>query len=73
MLQKNEVLETTKVVVSACGCDKDHHEGKFISTPYKGKRIYFCAQDCKEEFLEDPENFLQSDHFILNFDLLEDV
>ena len=72
MFEKNEFIETPKVVVSACGCDKDHHDGKFISAPYKGKRIYFCAQNCKDEFIEDPEKFLHSDHFVLNFDLLED-
>ncbi len=31
---------------------------KNIWTDYKGKRVYFCTQDCKEEFLKNPEKYL---------------
>ncbi len=61
-----------KAKVSACGCNTDHHNGQHISTVYKNKRIYFCVESCKEEFLDDPELFLASDHFMLQFKLLED-
>ena len=59
--------------ISACGCDTDHHGGVWISAEYKQKRIYFCAETCKTEFLEDPEVFIDSSHFELEFDMLEDV
>lgn len=52
---------------TACGSPIEHE----ISTKYKGKVIYFCEQECLEEFLENPEKFLQSDHFLIDFDLLE--
>ncbi|MDH5404052.1 MAG: hypothetical protein OEY49_16260 [Candidatus Heimdallarchaeota archaeon] len=42
------------------------------SIVYKGKIIYFCENECVEEFNEDPEGFLHSDHFKLNFEDLKD-
>ena len=71
--QEKTHLATKERNVSACGCDTDHHDGEWISTAYKGKIIYFCADSCKQEFLDDPESFLKSDHFLLDFEVLTDA
>ncbi|MFW9852273.1 MAG: YHS domain-containing protein [Candidatus Thorarchaeota archaeon] len=44
-----------------------------IKTEYKGKKLYFCQRNCLNEFKHDPETFLASSHFKLNFDELDDV
>ncbi len=44
-----------------------------IKTEYLGKIIYFCEEDCLDEFLDDPKKFIESDHFLITFDVLEDV
>jgi len=62
----------TQTVISACGCDTDHNGGEYISVIYGNKKIYFCEASCKQEFLTDPKTFLASDHFTLEFELLED-
>jgi len=31
---------------------------KDIYTEYKGKKVYFCSQACKAEFLKDPEKYV---------------
>ena len=31
---------------------------KNIWTDYKGKRVYFCSPDCKEEFEKNPEKYI---------------
>ena len=66
---KNKV----KKPISACGCDTDHNNGKYITENFEGKKIYFCTEDCKFEFIEDPLQFLNSDHFVLEFENLEKV
>lgn len=38
---KEDIIKES--IVSACGCDTDHHNGVYISTEYKNKIIYFCA------------------------------
>ena len=32
---------------------------KNIHTDYKGRRVYFCSEDCKNSFLKDPEKYLK--------------
>jgi YHS domain-containing protein len=32
---------------------------KNIYADYKGRRIYFCTTDCKKNFLEEPEKYLE--------------
>ncbi len=53
-------------------CNSDVSDEKIFTT-YKGKKIYFCEQECLDEFLDDPEEFLRSDHFLLEFEILEDM
>jgi YHS domain-containing protein len=31
---------------------------KEIFTEYKGKKVYFCCSNCKEEFEKDPEKYI---------------
>jgi YHS domain-containing protein len=31
---------------------------KNIFVEYKGKKVYFCCEGCKEKFLEEPEKYL---------------
>ncbi len=33
---------------------------KNIHTDYKGRRVYFCSEICKEDFLKDPEKYLKN-------------
>jgi len=44
-----------------------------VSVEYKNKIIYFCTEDCLDEFNDDPEQFLDSSHFELDFDMLDDA
>jgi YHS domain-containing protein len=40
-----------------CGMEVDEKTAAATST-YKGKTYYFCAPGCKEEFDENPEEFI---------------
>ena len=40
-----------------CGMEVDERTAAATST-YKGKTYYFCAPGCKEEFDENPEEFI---------------
>ena len=46
---------------------------KTVSTVYKNKKLYFCDTPCLNLFNKDPEKFLNSTHFRLVFDNLEDA
>lgn len=39
-----------------CGVHVDEDEA--VTANYKGKTYYFCCDECKEEFLEAPEEFI---------------
>ncbi len=54
--------------ITACNHDA---EGDIFTT-YNGKKIYFCEEECKEEFEDDPEKFINSDHFRITLEILED-
>jgi YHS domain-containing protein len=42
-------------------CKMDVDEKKAAATyEYQGKKYYFCAAGCKENFSKDPEKFLKS-------------
>lgn len=36
-------------------------EDAACSYEFKGKKYYFCAESCREQFESDPENFLARD------------
>jgi YHS domain-containing protein len=55
---------------TCCGA---HLPTNIVKTDYKGKTLYFCQRDCLIEFMRDPEAFLASSHFKLNFDELDDA
>ena len=51
-------------VTAACKCRACvNHNDPRIHSIFKDQVIYFCNEDCKEEFDADPELFLVSDHF----------
>jgi len=35
-------------------------EDEAVTANYRGKTYYFCGDDCKEEFLETPEEFIEA-------------
>ena len=53
-------------------CIADLPNSKF-STVHKGKKLYFCDKSCLKEFKKNPERFLSSTHFRLEFEELEDA
>ncbi|MHA1346921.1 MAG: hypothetical protein ACTSVO_09140 [Candidatus Heimdallarchaeaceae archaeon] len=55
---------------TCCAADRPNSE---VSTTYKDKKLYFCDKPCLKEFKKDPERFLSSTHFRLEFENLEDV
>ncbi len=61
--------QTTKLK-TCCGGDLPTKE---VSTVYKNKKLYFCDSPCLVLFQKDPERFLNSTHFRLNFEKLEDA
>lgn len=54
-------------------CCGSHLPKHIIKTEYKGKKLYFCQRNCLNEFKHNPESFLASSHFKLNFDELDDA
>ena len=40
-----------------CGMEIDPEKGE-CTAKYEGKTYYFCCDDCKEAFVEDPEAYL---------------
>ena len=49
-----------KVKDPVCGMmieDKD----AVATSEYRGKRYYFCSKDCKTEFDESPEDYVEED------------
>ena len=47
-----EIMEQTTCPVKGGSIDKA------IYTKYQGKRVYFCCQECMDEFKADPEKYL---------------
>ncbi|MEM7042338.1 MAG: heavy metal translocating P-type ATPase [Pseudomonadota bacterium] len=43
-----------------CGMEVDAAKGKPF-TERDGRRVYFCAERCRERFLEDPESFIEAE------------
>ena len=60
----------TKEIKTACGSEIVDKE---IFVTYDNKIIYFCEEECRVEFLENPKKFLDSDHFLIDFDLLPTI
>jgi YHS domain-containing protein len=59
----------TKPVTSVCACQSCVNRRDFVILEiYRGKEFIFCQEECVVEFREDPEKFLKSDHFKLNFE-----
>ena len=50
------VLENMQTV---CPVTEEKIENKEAFTDYKGRRIYFCCNGCKEKFAKDPVIFLK--------------
>ena len=59
-----------KSLKTCCGGDLP---AKKVTTDHNGKKLYFCDTACLNLFEKNPERFLSSTHFRLNFDDLEDV
>ena len=61
-------------VTAACKCRACvNHNNPKIHSIYKDRVIYFCNVDCKDEFDNDPQIFLVSDHFKQKLDDLEQI
>lgn len=43
-----------------CGMEIEQ-EDAVASTEYEGSTYYFCSEDCREAFEEDPEDYADSD------------
>ncbi|MBY9000630.1 MAG: YHS domain-containing protein [Candidatus Heimdallarchaeota archaeon] len=63
-------LASTRGKHTCCGADNPYNE---VSTIYKDKKLYFCDKSCLKEFKKDPERFLASTHFRLEFEDLENA
>ncbi|MCG3224911.1 MAG: YHS domain-containing protein [Candidatus Heimdallarchaeota archaeon] len=63
-------LTTDRGKHTCCVADLPNKE---VSATYKGKKLYFCDKPCLKEFKKDPERFLSSTHFRLEFKNLEDA
>ncbi len=46
------------VMDMVCGMELALHEAKF-SLEYKGKTYYFCSENCKEHFNNDPDKYAE--------------
>ncbi len=57
----------TNEIKTACGSEIID---KKIFVIYENKKIYFCEEECRIEFNENPRKFLNSDHFLIDFNLL---
>ena len=55
---------------TCCGADLPQKE---VSTLYNKKKFHFCETACLELFMKDPEKFMATTHFRLNFEDLEDA
>ncbi len=49
-----------KHVDPVCGMEVTEEEAA-CSYEYQGKKFYFCAESCRDQFASDPENFLSRD------------
>ena len=43
-----------------CGMEVDDTSAKDRAT-HEGQTYYFCSRDCKEEFMESPEDYIGGD------------
>ncbi len=59
-----------KSLKTCCGGDIPD---KQVTTIHKGKKLYFCDTACLNLFDKNPERFLSSTHFRLDFENLEDA
>jgi P-type Cu+ transporter len=50
MPEKNEIDPV-------CGMEVNPQDAAAVSE-YEGKKYYFCCEDCKEEFDQDPEEYV---------------
>ena len=60
----------SKNLKTCCGSDLPTNE---VSTLYNNKKLYFCDTPCLDLFNKNPEKFLATTHFRLNFEDLEDA
>lgn len=67
-----ELIHKEKVT-AACACRSCvNKKPNKIFVEYKGKLIYFCNEDCKEEFYQDTDLFFK-EHFKIKFEDLDDI
>ncbi len=51
-------MATQQEMDRVCGMWIDRKEAKFTSD-YNGQEYYFCAQECKETFDQDPDPYMK--------------
>ena len=44
---------------------------KSVSKIYEDNELYFCENECLEEFNTDPTAFINSDHFLIDLEILQ--
>ena len=52
----SNALAAEPVKDPVCGMNVD--PGKSLTEEYKGKKYYFCAEDCRRKFAESPEKYV---------------
>ena len=50
--------ESTKKATDSFCLMKVNIDEKTLSYEYEGKPYYFCSENCKEQFKQDPEKYL---------------
>ena len=45
---------------TTCPVLADQPINKNISVEYKGRKVYFCCEDCKAAFTKDPEKYVKN-------------
>jgi YHS domain-containing protein len=48
----------TEIEQTMCPVMHDMKINKDVFTEYKGKKVYFCCNDCKAKFEADPEKYI---------------
>jgi YHS domain-containing protein len=51
--------ESDMAIDPVCGMDVNENNAP-AKTDYDGKTYYFCSEQCKKDFEEDPEEFISS-------------
>ncbi|KKR57715.1 MAG: Heavy metal translocating P-type ATPase [Candidatus Curtissbacteria bacterium GW2011_GWA1_40_47] len=57
-MKLNFLTKSSNKVTDLVCLMKVEKDEKAITYSYKGKTYYFCSENCREEFKQDPEKYL---------------